>query len=114
MNLKHEISEKLKEIRRPNWNPLIAPDQKRELRRVYALLDFFLSHFIDNYLDANEQTIIKALEKDSPIPKEILELLLQQEQEGKNREKVVSILMKMKGITEERGNGFRNTSEVFR
>jgi hypothetical protein len=108
MNPKHEISEKLKEIKRPTWNPLTAPDQQRELKRVYGLLDFFLSHFIDNYLDANEQTIIKALEKDSPIPKEILELLLQQEQQGKDRIKIISILEKMKGVMEGEENGSRD------
>jgi len=55
-------------------------------------LNWCYEHLIDNYLDANENTVLKAIRKDSPIPKEIVKLLIKFETEKLNRFKIIKIL----------------------
>jgi len=59
-------------------------------------LNWCYNHLIDNYLDANENTVLKAIRKDTPIPKEIIELLIKYEKEKLNRFKIIKILKEMK------------------
>jgi hypothetical protein len=55
------------------------------------MLKWFIEHVIDNYLDQNTHTVLKALNNDNP-PLEIKEFLLIHEIHHKNRKEVLEAL----------------------
>jgi hypothetical protein len=64
--------------------------RKRNLDSI-ELLRWFLENTLDNYLDQNAETVIKAIKKDSP-PEDLLKFLFYYEQTHKNRKEVLNIL----------------------
>jgi hypothetical protein len=67
------------------------PDQKY-LSQLLDLLIWFCEKMPDQYLDGNEKTILRAIQRDSPVPKEIKELLIQQEKSKLHREEIIEAL----------------------
>jgi hypothetical protein len=64
--------------------------RKRNLDSL-ELLRWFLENTIDNYLDQNAETVIKAIRKDSP-PEELKKFLFYYEQTHKKRKEVLNVL----------------------
>ena len=77
----------LKELSSESWGGLPHGEQRRTLLNVYTNL----SKLADNYLDQNERTVLKALEKDN-FDDEFKKILLDLEVSGHNRKKIVNAL----------------------
>lgn len=58
---------------------------------LYKLLHWFIKNTLDNYLDQNTNTTLKALKKDKP-PKSIREYLFDYESNHKKREEILEAL----------------------
>lgn len=86
-----DYKQKIVEVSKGNWGGLPYHDLKRELLRVYTLLDFFMTRTINDYLNQNEKTILKSIKEDK-VPKEVLAELFEYEEANKKRPKVLELL----------------------
>lgn len=60
-------------------------------QKALEYLKWFLIHTLDQYLDQNEDTVIKSIKNDSP-PSEIKEFIYSYELSNKNRKNVLKVL----------------------
>ncbi len=88
-----DYKKKIKEIQNEAWEGMCFNTYRRELIRVYKMLDFFENRALNDYLNRNERTVVDSIDEDKP-PKEVAEKLLEEEKNNKNREKVIKELKK--------------------